>query len=171
MAKKETAPKKEKKEADPKPVEEMVQVKKSDLDSIFNKLEKYEKNIDLLMKATDKQRLSKEMGKGKTLIPSVRIAKWDDSDDYVIGWKAVTNKAENINGRYFEDLTTSVFFEDRETITVPMLEFYRKTVRKDEADVIGREEKIDEKGNRVELLKVKFDNGKEIFINSKFVNL
>lgn len=152
--------------------EEMVQVKREDLNAIFKKLETYEKNIDLLMKASDKERLAKAQSKdGKTLIPSVKIAKWDDTDNYVIGWKAATNKAEVINGRYIEDLTTNVFFEEAESIVVPMLEFYRKTIRKDSADVIGKEVKVDDKGNKVELLKIRFENGKELIINSSFVNL
>lgn len=152
--------------------DEMVQVKQSDLNAILNKLEKYEKNIDLLMKASDKERLAKAQTKdGKALISSVKIAKWDDGNDYVIGWKAITNKAEIVNGRYIEDLTTMVFFEEAETITVPMLEFYRKTIRKEEAFVIGKEQKIDEKGHKIELLKIRFENGKELIVNSSFVNL
>jgi methionine-rich copper-binding protein CopC len=152
--------------------EEMVQVKREDLNAILNKLETYEKNIDLLMKASDKERLARAQSKdGKTLIPSVKIAKWDDTDNYVIGWKAITNKAEVVNGRYIEDLTTAVFFEEAESIVVPMLEFYRKTIIKDSADVVGKEVKIDEKGNKVEILKVRFENGKELIINSSFVNL
>lgn len=152
--------------------EEMVQVKREDLNAILNKLETYEKNIDLLMKASDKERLARAQSKdGKALIPSVKIAKWDDTENYVIGWKAITNKAEVVNGRYIEDLTTAVFFEDAESIVVPMLEFYRKTIRKDAADVVGKEVKVDEKGGKVELLKIRFENGKELIINSNFVNL
>jgi len=152
--------------------EEMVQVKREDLNAILGKLETYEKNIDLLMKASDKERLARAQSKdGKLLIPSVKIAKWDDTDNYVIGWKAITNKAEVVNGRYIEDLTTAVFFEEAESIIVPMLEFYRKTIRKDAADVIGKEQKVDEKGNKTELLKIRFENGKELIINSNFVNL
>lgn len=156
----------------PVKTEEMVQVKREDLNAILNKLETYEKNIDLLMKASDKERLARAQSKdGKILIHSVKIAKWDDTENYVIGWKAATNKAEVINGRYIEDLTTNVFFETEEPIVVPMLEFYRKTIRKDSADVIGKEIKTDEKGNKVELLKIRFENGKELIINSNFVNL
>jgi hypothetical protein len=152
--------------------EEMVQVKQSDLNAILGKLESYEKNIDLLMKASDKERLARAQGKnGKLLIPSVKIAKWDDTDELVIGWKAMTNKAEVVNGRYIEDLTTMIFFETAEAITVPTLEFYRKTIRKEVADVVGREQKIDERGNKIELLKIRFENGKELIINSSFVNL
>jgi hypothetical protein len=152
--------------------EEMVQVKQADLNAILGKLETYEKNIDLLMKASDKERLARAQTKdGKALIPSVKIAKWDDTDNYVIGWKPMTNKAEVINGRYMEDLTTMIFFEEAEPITVPMLEFYRKTIRKDSADVVGKEQKIDERGNKVDLLKIRFENGKELIINSNFVNL
>lgn len=151
---------------------ETVEVNKEDLNKILAKLETYEKNIDLLMKASDKERLARAQTKdGKPLIPSVKIAKWDDTENYVIGWKAITNKAEVINGRYIEDLTTMIFFEEAESIIVPMLEFYRKTIRKDEAYVVGREQKTDEKGGKIELLKVRFENGKELIINSNFVNL
>lgn len=152
--------------------EEMVQVKQKDLNAILERLETSQKNIDLLMKASDKERLARAQSKdGKALIPSVKIAKWDDTDNLVIGWKAITNKAEIVNGRYIEDLTTMIFFEEAEPITVPTLEFYRKTIRKEPADIIGREQKIDEKGNKIELFKIRFDNGKELIINSSFVNL
>lgn len=156
----------------PEKKEEMVQVRREDLNEILGRLEKQSKEIDLLMKASDKERMARAQSKdGKILVHSVKIAKWDDTDNYVIGWKAATNKAEVINGRYIEDLTTNVFFEEAESIVVPMLEFYRKTIRKDSADVIGKEVKVDDKGNKVELLKIRFENGKELVINSNFVNL
>ena len=150
---------------------DMVEVSREDLNSLISRLDNYEKNTALLMKAADKGRLAKAISQdGNILIHTVKVSKWDDTDNYVIGWKLKTNRAENVMGKYTEDQTTDVFFEESETVTVPLLEFYRKTIVKETAEIISKDEKTNLDGTKTELLKLKFPNGKILEINSKFIN-
>jgi len=146
--------------------EEMVQVKKTDLDSMLSRLDSLTKNQDLLFKAQDKNRLSKAMNDGKgVLIHTTKVSKWDDTGKYVIGWKLSTNKCEVVQGRWIEEQNATVIFEEGEPITVPLLEFYRKTIKKDTGEIISRENKD---GN--EILTIQFLDGKKLLINSNYIN-
>jgi len=154
----------------PKVPEQMVQVKKEDLEKLLQRVESQAKDIDLLYKASDKSRLSKAMGPEEHLIKSAKVAKWPDNDKYVIGWRLSKNTCEIINGRWVEDQQTTVVFDDGENVTVPLLEFYRKMINKDSGDIIARTNKLDEKGVAVEILTIQFPNGRELSIGSQYIN-
>jgi len=162
------APKKEKiEEAEG----EFVQVKKEDLTRLFDTIEKQSKDIDLLYKASDKVRLSKAQSEGgEMLIHTAKVSKWDDTEKYVIGWKLTKNRCDIVNGRMIEEQQTQVVLDDGEVLEVPLLEFYRKIIRKDSGEIISTNKKIDANGSSVNLLTIQFKDGKKIEINSNFIN-
>lgn len=151
-----------------------VKVKAEDLTSIFTRLDKQAKDLDLLYKASDKNRLSRAMGENEeSLIKKVKISIWQDTGIHVIGWKLVKNQSEIIAGRWVEDQQVQVVFEEGEPIIVSLLEFYRKILNKDLADILERTEKSEKVNGRVEkfeMLSVQFEDGKQLIINSRFVN-
>jgi len=104
------------------------------------------------------------------LIKQVKISKWEDNGKYIIAWKLMNNRCEVVMGKWIEEQNVTIVFEDGESVTVPLLEFYRKTINKVAADLLKRIEEIDEKNNKVTMFNVQFPNGKKLTINSVFVN-
>jgi hypothetical protein len=151
--------------------EEVVEIKKTDFNKLMSQLEQQSKDISLLYKAADRERLSKEMEKeGAGLIKQVRIWTWDNTGRVIIGWKLLTNRCEVVMGRWTEEQTVSLVLEDGETLTVPYLEFVRKTLNKIPADILGKTEEYDSEDKKITVFKVQFPNGKTLKINSLFVN-
>lgn len=151
-----------------------VKVKSEDLQSIFTRLDKQSKDLDLLYRASDKNRLSRAMGENEeSLVKQVKISIWQDTGVYVIGWKMTKNQSEIIAGRWVEDQQVQVVFEEGEPITVSLLEFYRKILQKDLAEILERTQKSEKVNGRVEtyeMLSVQFEDGKKLIINSRYVN-
>lgn len=174
VKKEEVKPKIEKEEVKPKveKKEETVEVKKSDLDRMIAQMDKQAKDIDLLYKAADKSRLATEMNRGgsENLIKQVRVWTWDDTGKYIVGWKLNSNRCEVVMGKWVEEQVASVVLEDGEVITVPLLEFYRKTLIKKPADLLSRTDEYDTNNNKITIFKVQFPNGKTLLINQAFVN-
>jgi hypothetical protein len=153
------------------PKKNVIEVKKEDFDRMMKLIEKQSKDIDLLYKTADKGRIARELNKGQeNLIKKVKVRTWDDTGKVILGWKLITNKCEVVMGRWVEEQTTTIVLDDGETLTIPLLEFYRKTLNKIEADIIGTNNEFDEKNNKVVVYKVQFDNGKTLLLNEAFVN-
>lgn len=158
--------------------EETVQLSREDYNKLMHTIEKQSSDIKLLYDASDKSRLAKANNKGgKVLIHTAKVSKWTDDSKYngkyVIGWKLITNKSEIINGRSIEDQKTMVIFEDEKPLEVSILEFYRKTIQRDEGEIIGRSTQIvnKETGEEDEIFKLQFPNGRTLEISHKFVNI
>lgn len=152
--------------------DEFVQIKRSDFDRMMGQMEKQSKDIELLYKTADKSRLAKEMDKdGENLVKQAKVSVWEDTNDFIVGWKLITNKCEVIMGKWIEEQTVNVIFDNGKTMTVPLLEFYRRTLKKVPADIISRDEKSDEiTKKKSTIFKLQFDNGKTLLIDSTFVN-
>lgn len=151
--------------------EDMVEIKRSDFDRIMATMEKQSKDIELLYKTTDKNRMAKELNKaGEKLIKQCKVRLWDNSDKMVIGWKLITNRCEVVQGRWVEDQTANVVLDDGTVETVPLIEFYRKTLNKVDADIISRTTELDEKNQESIIFKLQFSNGKTLLLNSVYVN-
>lgn len=151
--------------------EETVQISRSDFDKLISTVEKQAKDIDLLYKAADKNRMSKAMGDGgEVLIKKAKVSTWDNTGKFIIGWKLITDRCEVVLGRWVEEQTVNLILEDGETMTVPLLEFYRKSLKKIAADIVSRTDEYDSQNNKVQMLKLQFDNGKTLMINSVFIN-
>jgi len=155
--------------------EDTVEIKKSDFDKMMRQMEKQAKDIELLYKAADKGRISRELGKeGQNLIKQAKVRTWtgaDGSRKLVIKWgDLITNRCEIVNGRWIEEQTTSVTLDDGEIITIPYLEFVRNTLIKEVGDIISKTEETDEKGKVALIYKLQFPTGKTLLINSAFLN-
>jgi hypothetical protein len=151
--------------------DETVTVKKADFDRIMATLDKQAKDISLLYKAADKNRISSEINKeGVNLIKQVRVWTWADTGKNIIGWKMNTNRCEVVMGKWVEEQNVSTVLEDGEVITTSYLEFVRNTLKKISADLLSRTEEYDEQNNKITMFKVQFPNGKQLVINSTFVN-
>lgn len=152
--------------------DEFVQIKRSDFDRMMGQMEKQSKDIELLYKTADKSRLAKEMDKdGENLVKQAKVSVWEDTNDFIVGWKLITNKCEVIMGKWIEEQTVNVTFDNGKTMTVPLLEFYRRTLKKVPADIISRSEDINEVTKKKSIVfKLQFDNGKTLLIDSTFVN-
>jgi len=157
-----------------KPVEkkeEFVQVKKDDLENMIQQLSRNAKDIDLLYKASDKSRMAKAMGDGgEILIKKARIWTWKETGKFVISTQLISNRSEISAGKWIEDQRVQVVLEDGEVIETPYLEFSRSILNKVPADIISREETMDATGKKSLIFKLQLENGKEIKINSAFVN-
>jgi len=150
---------------------DMVEIKKEDYDRLMNQLDKNAKDIALLYQASDKSRMAKAMGEGgEILIKKVNIWTWDGTGRIIIATKLISNRSEVVLGKWYEDQSVMVIMEDGDNFTVPYLEFVRKTLTKIPAEVVARTSSFDEKEKPITVLKVRFDNGKTLEINSAFVN-
>lgn len=150
---------------------ETVQINKSDYEKLMAQLERNAKDIDLLYKASDKNRMAKAMGSGgEILVKKVNVWTWDGTGKVVIGTKMITNRSEIVLGKWIEDQTVNVVLEDGEVITVPYLEFIRKILNKIPSEIISTTYSRDENDKVVTILKVQLPSGKTLEINSAFVN-
>lgn len=151
--------------------DDVIEIKRTDFDRMMKQMDKQAKDIDLLYKTADKSRIARELNKeGENLIKKVKVRTWDDTGKMVLGWKLITNKCEVVMGRWTEEQTTTIILEDDTTVTVPLLEFYRKTLKKVEADIIGKSEDFDKDNNKISILKLQFANGKKLSLNEVYVN-
>jgi len=157
----------EKKETVAPKKEDTIEIKRSDFDKLMKTLEKQSKDIDLLYKTADKSRMAKELNKeGENLIKQSSVSTWGNTGRLIVGWSdLITNRCEIVMGKWYEDQTLNVIFEDGEVLTVPYLEFARSRTIKLPADVIGR---IEEDGELK--YKLQFPSGKILIINTKFLN-
>lgn len=154
-----------------KPKKQMVEVSKDDLENLLKKLEKQEKDINLLYQAADKGRLSKAMNDGsQTLIRTFKVSTWDNTGKIVTGWTLTSNRCEVVLGRWIEEQTVNVLLEDGEVVAATLLEFYRKTIKKIVGDLTSSVEEKDNAGNKVTLYNLELKDGRKIKINSVFVN-
>lgn len=153
------------------PKQDVVEIKREDFDKMMKQLDSQAKDISLLLKTADKSKIAKELNKeGENLIKQAKVSTWDDTGKLIIGWKLITNKCEVIMGKWFEEQTVTIMFDGGETLTVPLLEFYRKTLKKVEADIISRTDEYDANNNKIIVFKMQFPTGKVLLINSVFVN-
>lgn len=150
--------------------EDVVEVNRADFNKMMEQLEKQAKDIGLLYQVADKSRLARAQDQGENLVKQAKVSTWDDTGKFIIGWKLITNKCEVVMGRWMEEQTVTIVFEDGETLTVPLIEFYRKTLHKISADIIARTEQYDEKNNKINMFKLQFPTGKILLINSAFIN-
>ena len=150
---------------------ETVTIAKKDFETMMETLEKQSKDIDLLMKASDKSRLQKAKGDDpEVLIHQATLKTWDDTGNIIIAWKLITNKCEVVMGKWIEDQSVVIVFEDGKTKTVSLLEFYRRTLIKVTGDIVSTTTELDENENKINLITLELESGKKITVNSSFLN-
>ena len=142
---------------------------RADFNKMMSQIEKQSKDIDLLYRASDKHRIAKELNKeGENLIRETNVRTWGDTGKLIVKWDdLVTNRSEIIQGKWYEEQTTTFYFEDGESMTVPYLEFVRKTLIKVPAEIIGTTQ---DARTGFTIFKLQFPNGKILLLDSRFVN-
>tara|TARA_R110000868_G_C10825555_1_gene758952 strand:- start:610 stop:1173 length:564 start_codon:yes stop_codon:yes gene_type:complete len=159
--------KKEVVQADP----ETVTMSKADFAALMGRIEKRDKDIELLYKAADKNRIQKAKGtEEEVLITTAKLSTWDDTGKIIVAWKMLSNRCEVVMGKWVEDQTVAIVFENGETDEVSYLEFVRRTLIKVTGDIVGRTTETDASGNTVNLVKLELSDGKKVEVNSSFVN-
>lgn len=153
------------------PSSDQMTISRSDFDKLISTIQEQNKKIDILYDVADKSRLAKATAgaNGEPLIKTVKVRKWPESDKYVVGWKLVRNQSEIINNRWIENQETYVIFNDGSSIEVPLIEFYRKP-EFEKAEILSKTRTEDAKGKEVQILKLRFRDGKVIEIDSAFIN-
>lgn len=150
---------------------ESVSIPMADYKRLMETLEDQSKKIEVLFGAADKARLAKvqQDGRGEPLIKTVKVSKWMDNGKLVLGWKLIKNISEIVNGRWVEDQRTEMVFEDGSKEEASLLDFYRKA-EKVQAEIVGRNTKEDMLGRPVQILKVRFSDGKTLDIDARYIN-
>jgi len=166
-------PKKEAEVVDEQPKkekEDTVSVSKKDLDALLKTVERQKEDIDTLYKVADKSRLARiQDQKSEPLVRVFRIWRFKPNGKIIIAAKTISNVAEVINGRYYEDQRMRVFFEDGSSEEMTYANFFSNTDRGEKGEEVGRETVIiDDKVE--ELIKLVLSDGKEIKINKEFLN-
>ena len=149
-----------------KPKEDVVEVSKSTLEKLLNRVENLEKDNELLKEAADKEKIAKiaRLKSGGKLVKTVNINVLNNK--IVIGWSRVKDDVYfDEQGRLHEEQIIAVHYEDGEKKEMDYRAFSRlRTSLKGE--VVA--ETKDNDGNTN--LKVMLADGKEINIDIKFVN-
>lgn len=151
--------------------EEMIQVSKSEFDRVLKMVETLSKDRDTLFKVADKGRLARIADQqGRDLIRQAKISKWPGNGLYIIGWKLAKNMSEIVpgTGRWVEDQSTTLVFEDHSTVEVPLIDFYRMPI-KETADIV-ESQSGEKNGVSYTIITVEFPNGKRLSIDNKFIN-
>lgn len=145
-----------------------VEVKKEDLQRLFDRIEKQEKDIEILYKVADKGRLENQTKNGEPLIKTCKISTFDGN--IIIAWKLKKNICEIVNGRWVEDQVTELIFEDGKVLELPILDFYRKIVKIDGVEILSKSVSYNDKGEEESLLKLQLPDGKVLEIKSNYIN-
>lgn len=157
--------------------EELVQIPKSQLDSILNRL-------DILTSAADKSRLEWAMGqdptKKKPLVRRVNLNVYEDPETsqrhVILGWKMVVDEVfVSTQGVPYEKQVIALYLDggkgevSGKPVNVNYVDFVRRT-KKEAADILSITEKT-EGDVRVKMLNVKIaSTGRILDVNSTFVN-
>ena len=169
MAKKEEV----KKEEVSTGAEEMISVKKEDLDSLIKRVEKLSKDNETLFQVADKARLASVANRNpESIIKKYGISKWRDNDQFIVGWKLTKNISEIVPGsnRWVEDQATMLVFEDGSTLEVPLIDFYRKRI-KTIGDLVSQTQTFNEKTKEPTVVfTIEFPDGKRLSVDQAFIN-
>jgi hypothetical protein len=153
-----------------KEVSDVVEVNKQDLDALLKTVERQKEDIATLYKIADKARLARVQEQSTTpLVRTFRIWRFKPNGKIVIATKTISNVAEVVNGRYYEDQRVRVFFEDGSNEELSYANFFSNTERGEKGEEVGRES-ITVDGKIQELINLLLEDGKKIKINKEFLN-
>ena len=149
-----------------------VVIEKDVLDKILNKIESQDKEIEILKKISDKNRLERyEKENEGEIIRRAKVGLWDNK--IIIGWKKGIDDVGfiHMDGRsvLVEKQTIVLILDDGgKTLEkeVNYLEF-SKNINRLEGDIINEKRNLK---TGVETKTLQFDDGKEVTIDVKFLN-
>lgn len=146
-------------------------IKQSDLNMLFEKIEKLTKGQETLFDVADKSRLMRHQAmSGDALIRTAKISIYNGK--YVMGWNLTKNVSEIMpgTGRWVEDQSTMLVFDDGSTEEIPLIDFYRK-ITKESGEIVNQTDQLDEvTKNKVTIFTIEMKTGKQINIDNRFVN-
>lgn len=148
--------------------EDSVTLSRVDFEKLIGTVKTQNEKIDLLFKVADKARLAKLQGAGESLIKVAKVSRWPDNNKIVIGWGLTKNQSEIINGRWIEDQKVLLMFEGGDNQEVSLLDFYRKIV-KEKVEIV-KKSIVEEGGTKKEFYTVRFSDGRELGVDSSFIN-
>lgn len=147
------------------PKEQKVEVSREFLDTILRELKDVkEAQAQYEQTATQDQirKIEALRASGK-LVKSVKLRRFENK--LVIGWKIIEDKVWVQDGKLNEVQTVKIFFDDMSNVDTTLLNFTRGTLY--EPYEVIRESRL---GNGDTEFTVMLDGGKEVVINSKYVN-
>ncbi len=140
--------------------------KKDSLEGLLKKVEKLEKDRDLLLSVADKRALAMHYQRNQGDVPkNIKLRQIDGK--VIIGWRNVKDDVYDTgNNKWVEDQQTELLFEDKSSKIMRIKDFERlhKKVMCERLEVINGE-----KGDISFKVKRK-DTGKVYVINACFVN-
>lgn len=151
------------------PEESMVQIPKSKLDLLVSTLEKRGKDVELLYKLVDQNKLSRARElQGDTLVKTCKVWQWNNGK-FVIATKLVKNVAEVVNGRYIEDQEIEMVFDDGTSQKTSYLDFSRNK-KMVVFEIVARKDYVRPDGVKSVMLSVVHENGKKLEVSIEFIN-
>lgn len=157
--------------AEPATPDEFVQVKKSDLERLISTVSRQSKDIEVLYKVADQNRMAKlhQVDAEVKLIRTCRVWKWINGK-FIVATKLVSNTAEIVNGRYFEDQKLQLMFNDGTTTEVTYLDFARNN-KHVVAEIVNRTARSNGiEGQEEVMFKVQLADGLQLELDSRFTN-
>lgn len=157
--------------------EETVEVKRSELNSILDRLgtleeegAKKDSEIERLTSAADIGRLQRfDESRGKKLIRTASLAVW--KDNIVIGWKMVKDDVRLRGNQVIADQVIELYTLDAENepIEPEKVDYtdFTRNVGKVVGDIIT---KVKDETDEKELYVLKFKDGREIKVDIAFIN-
>jgi hypothetical protein len=143
---------------------ETVEVNKTDLKALFDKLEKQAEDIKVLYQVADKSRLQRfdPSEKEAALIKTARA--WSFEDKIVVATKLITNQSDIINGKAYEDQKLLVMFESggSQEMRYRDFEVHKKYVV---GEIVSVKSENDET-----YLTLRFGDGRKVELSAKFIN-
>ena len=149
--------------------EEVVEIKKTDLQSLLERLDKVEKDNNMLLSVADKGRVSRyELINQEELIRTAKISFLKNEkgeSKAVVAWRTVQDEVYiDANGVYRENQIIEIFFDDKKSQKIRYIDFVR-LVEKREGEII--EKRQTKEG---EIFKIQMKDGKEYELDIKFIN-
>jgi len=156
-------------EEETKKEEEVVEIKKTDLQSLLERLDKVEKDNNMLLSVADKGRVSRyELINQEELIRTAKISFLKNEkgeSKAVVAWRTVQDEVYiDANGVYRENQIIEIFFDDKKSQKIRYIDFVR-LVEKREGEII--EKRQTKEG---EIFKIQMKDGKEYELDIKFIN-
>lgn len=151
--------------------EKKITITQTEFNKLLDTIEKLSKGQETLFNVADKSRLARHQAmSGDALIRTAKISIWDGK--YILGWKLMKNVSEIMpgTGRWVEDQSTMLVFEDGETLEIPLIDFYRK-ITKESGEIVNQTDQLDEvTKKKVTVFTIELKTGKQINIDNRFVN-
>jgi hypothetical protein len=151
---------------------DVVEVKKEVLEKLLERVDSLEKRNEILTEAADKGRLSRveQLRNQGKLVKSVFINTYNEK--IIVGWKKIKDDVyKDQEGRLHEDQVVGLIFEGEDEVGTELdIRSFVRLLVKIPAEVIEESKDRDGNTNFVVIIKDGKNKGKQLKIDSKFIN-